>query len=358
MEQQMADMQGQHSVSDDVDVSHWAVTAPFLTEPGMRWISDFVESDRHQFEVIPKAGAEVSWHTKKVARTGFGEWRDFSRTAARAMDYAVETNGGVITVFPQLAAAAATRKRLRRLDRPLVAWFFNTTFNRDARLLVARQTLSTVDRFVVHSSIEIEAYAEQLRLPAERFVFAAAQYGGKVQTQEEDQSEPFVLATGSGARDYRTFFEAMSMLDIPAKVVAGDRVLAGLTPPPNVEILSGVSGDEIKALMRKSRVNVIPMNGEGLTAGLVTIVLTFRHGRGIVVTDRPGIDDYVKPDDNSLVVPMSDPRAMADAIEAMYNDADLRDRLGQGAEAFAEAHCTDQAAAGALTRVLDAVVQA
>ncbi len=333
----------------------WAVTAPFLRDPQNRWISDFVESDRHSFQVIPQAGPEISWHTKKLPRTGLSEWRQFAKTACSALEFAEANQGGVITVFPQLAAATASRKKFKRLDVPIVAWFFNTTFERNARSLLGRKTLPAVDRFVVHSTVEIEAYARELSLPHSRFEFVPAQYGATVDESDENAEEPFVFATGSGFRDYGTFFDAMAKLDMPAKVVAGPRVLAGLTPPPNVEILDGVSIDEIRRYIRQARVNVIPMESGGLTAGLLTIVLTFRHGRGLVITDRPGIDDYVHADQDSLLVPMHDASSMAAAIEAMYEDADLRSRLGAAADEFATANCTDQAAGRSLLRILDEV---
>ncbi len=344
------------AISTGQDSVTWAVTAPFLTDPSHRWISSFAETDRHDFVIVPKIGGEISWHSKKVARTGLGEWRDFARTSTAALRMASSVNGGVVTVFPQLAASAASRKKLRRLDVPLVAWFFNTNFGNDARTALARRTLDAVDRFVVHSSREIEAYAEELRLPAERFEFVPVQYGGTVQTDEEDTEDPFVFATGSGFRDYGTFFDAMALLPMKAKVVAGPRVLAGLTPPTNVEILEGLNRSDIHHLVRQARVNVIPMHEGGLTGGIITFAETFRHGRGVVVSDRPGIDDYVHHDDNALIVPMRDATAMADAIDGMWNDEALRSRLAAGALHWATENATDQAAARSLVRVLDGVL--
>lgn len=355
MSQGGAEAAGERKDRDQTAFS-WAVTAPFFSSPHDRWISSFVESDRHQFRVVPSTGTDVNWHTKKSAQTGLGEWRAHARTAGESMRWAAEREGGVITVFPQLAVAAASRKRARRLDVPLVSWFFNTNFGRDVRSFVARPVLRNVDRFVVHSTREIGAYAEQLRLPADRFCFVPIQYGGEVQTDPESETDPFVFATGSGARDYETFFTAMSRLGVPAKVVAGPRVLAGLHPPSNVEILDDVSRSDIHRLVRRARVNVVPMHEGGLTGGIITMAEAFRHGRGLVVTDRPGIDDYVEHDHNALLVPLRDPDAMAEAITAMFSDESLRRRLGENAAALGRERHTDEAAARSLTRVLDEVL--
>ncbi len=343
---------------DDVKASlhHWAVAAPFIDSPSSDWISDYSRSANHTFTKVPHGAEETSWHTKGVSRTNVGEWRAFSKTAAALMDTAVRHDGGAITVFPQLAAAAGWRKRSRRLDAPLVAWFFNTTFGRDLRSLVARHPLAAVDRFVVHSTAEIGAYAHHLRLPHDRFSFAHVQYGGPIQTDEIDRDHPFVFATGSGFRDYGTFFDAVGALGVLTKVVAGPRVLAGLTPPSNVEIIEGIDRRGIHRLVRQATVNVLPMNNDGLTAGLITMAEAFRHGRALVVSDRSGIHDYVQHDENALLVPVGDASSMASAIESMMRDDHLRSRLDDGARAAGERRHTDAAAARRLTEVLNTVV--
>ncbi len=334
----------------------WAVAAPFIGDPDAQWISDFVDSDRHRFTKIAHDAGDSDWHAKKSKGTGLSEWRGFSATAGTLIDTAIEQRGGAITVFPQLAASAAWKKRTRRLDLPLVAWFFNTTFGRDAKSLLARPALHAVDRFVVHSTNEIEAYASHLRLPADRFSFAFVQYGGQIQTDEINHDEPFVFATGSGFRDYATFFDAVGELGVPTKVVAGPRVLAGLTPPPNVEIIEGIDRGGIHRLVRQATVNVLPMNNEGLTAGLITMAEAFRHGRALVVSDRPGIDDYVQHEENSLLVPVNDSSAMAESIQALLENSQLRERLDKGAQESGDRNHTDQAAGRRLVEVLNAVL--
>lgn len=335
----------------------WVVAAPFLDSIDSPWISDFACTDRHRFEKVAHGGGDSNWHTKAATRTGLAEWRQFSRTSSALIDAAVEQQGGAITVFPQLAASAAWKKRLRRLDIPLVAWFFNTTFGRDARSILARPALRGVDRFVVHSTNEIEAYAHHLKLPTDLFSFAFVQYGGTIQADAENTDEPFVFATGSGFRDYATFFDAMSKLDVSAKVVAGPRVLAGLTPPPNVEILEGIDRHGIHRLVRQATVNVLPMNNDGLTAGLITMAEAFRHGRSLVVSDRGGIDDYVQHEENALLVPVGDSDAMAESIRAVLDDTELRERLNKGALRCGEVRHTDEAAGRRLVEVLDSVLE-
>ncbi len=340
------------SVAPVVDQEHWSVVAPFLVEPDDVWISDFAESDRFVFEKVLQSAPEQSWHTKKIARTGGREWLRFHQSARKALAKAEAGNGGCVTVFPQLAAACALQKRLTSSSTPLVAWFFNTNLGDGRQRSMARWALSEVDRFVVHSTNEIQAYADDLNVSTDRFRFVPVQYGGDVQTHHEETDEPFVFATGSGMRDYGTMFEALDRIGLPAKIVAGDRILSGLTIPPNVEVLNGQRRTDIHRLMRQARVNVIPMHNGGFTAGIITIVETFHHGRGLVITRRSGIDDYVEHNVNSLETELGNADEMAEAIEAMWNDQALRERLGTAAGEFAATRATDHAVAQQLVNVL------
>ncbi len=334
------------------DIQRWSVAAPFLVDPGDVWITDFAESSDVVFHKILQPAPEQSWHTKKIARTSFKEWLRFHRTAQRALSDARAGRGGCVTVFPQLAAACALQKRVTRSTTPIVAWFFNTNLGDGAQRTMARWALSEIDRFVVHSSAEIEVYASELSLPTDRFRFVPVQYGGPVQSHDECRDDPFVFATGSGFRDYGTLFEALDQLGLPAKVVAGDRILAGLTVPSNVEILNGQTRSDIHRMMREARVNVIPMTTDAATAGIITIVETFHHGRGLVITDRGGVDDYVTHDENALLTAPGSVSEMAEAIDAMWRDEALRQRLGASAFEFASTRATDLAAANELLAVL------
>lgn len=70
-------------------------------------------------------------------------------------------------------------------------------------------------------------------------------------------------------------------------------------------------------------------------------------GRAIVTTDMPGCREIVRHGRNGLLVPPRNPAAIADAIEQLVGDPDLRQRMGQvGREMvereFAEEHVMTQ----------------
>lgn len=243
--------------------------------------------------------------------------------------------------------------RAKRDERPLVSWFFNTTIQGTLRARGARAALGRVNAFVVHSTVEIDAYARDLAIPTNRFRFVPLQYGGAISTAAAPEGEPYLFATGSGFRDYGTMFEAVKKLNYRTLVLAGPRALAGLDIPDNVEIIDQMPKPEIHRHVLHARANVIPMNEEGLTAGLVTIVEAFRHGRSMVGTRRSGVEDYLVDDENALLAQPFDANGLADRLEAMWTDDSLRKRLDENAQRFGIDHCTDEAAAQALREILD-----
>lgn len=331
----------------------WRVASPYFTEQTKRWIDESIPHDVYRFERVQAIGSGQDWHARRTANSSLTEWKAYLQQANDAFS---KPSDGLIAVFPQLAASFGMVSRFRRDDRPIVSWFFNTTLDSEWRRRAAQMGLSRIDRFVVHSTVEIEAYASLLGLPEERFRYVPLQYGAKIESEAPEISEPYVFATGSGYRDYETFFIAMEKLGYRTLVLAGPRVLAGLTPPPNVEIIDSMSKEDIRRHVRHARVNVIPLSTAGVAAGLVTIVECLRHGRGVVSTARSGVEDYLTDGSNALLALPGNAESLAHRIEAVWTDDDLRQKLDANALAFGNAHCTDEAAAKALIEVLDGVM--
>lgn len=333
----------------------WRVASPYFLPNTQKWLDAEIPADVYRFERVQAVGGGQDWHARRQAHSTLSEWLAYYRQALNAVS---EPSDGLISVFPQLAAALSTVSYARRDDRPIVSWFFNTNLHDERRRRIASLGLGRIDKFVVHSTIEIETYSSLLEIPEERFHFVPLQYGATIETEAPDRQEPYIFATGSGHRDYKTFFEAVEKLGYPTIVLAGPRALKGLTPPANVEIVDSMSKQQIRRHVRHARVNVVPLKTTGVTVGLVTIVECLRHGCGMVSTARSGIEDYLTDGYNSLLSLPGNAESLATRIEAYWTDDSLRHKLNANALAFAEQNCTDQAAANALVEVLDGVTAA
>lgn len=108
----------------------------------------------------------------------------------------------------------------------------------------------------------------------------------------------------------------------PASV--SQHVLAGWRNRPNLVLLGHV--DDIRTVWREAHVAVLPSRREGLPKSLLEAAAC---GRPLIATDVPGCREIARHDRNALLVPVDDPKALADAIETLMHDAGLRQRFGR-----------------------------
>jgi len=332
---------------------HWSVAASFVIDPRTdRWLVPFVRSDHHRFTLIP-AKPRKSWHHRVRRTAGAADWAEAwvqGRNAWR------DSRGGVITVFPQLAVVAGINQRLPGRRKPVVAWCFNLgDVYGGFKRTVARAALKDIDCFVVHSRAEVARYAEWLALPTSRFRFVPLQRSPIPIEAQEDQQTPFLLAMGSSKRDYNTLFAAVRASKHPTVVVAARHAIEGLVVPENVDLRFSLSARECHQLAQRARINVVPVLNHHTASGQVTIVEAMRMGRAVIATACMGSEDYIESDVNGLLVEPGAVDALRAAIERLWDDAELRRKLGSNAERFVARYCSDEAAGQALDRILDEI---
>jgi glycosyltransferase involved in cell wall biosynthesis len=90
---------------------------------------------------------------------------------------------------------------------------------------------------------------------------------------------------------------------------------------------------DMPSVYQKCHIVVLPTQyGEGVPTSLVEGAAC---GRPLVASDIPGCLPIVKPDINGLLVPADDPVALAQALERLISDPQLRQKMGQaGRELF------------------------
>lgn len=85
---------------------------------------------------------------------------------------------------------------------------------------------------------------------------------------------------------------------------------------------------------------VLPSYREGLPKGLLEAAAT---GLPIVASDAPGCREIARDNDNAILVPVRNAPLLADAIERLARDAELRRRMGRRGREIAEASFTEAA---------------
>ncbi len=329
---------------------------PFVHEPcDPAWLVPFVPGKRHEFRFILRQpqSASPGWHNRASRMTRYEEWIGFWQQSKKAWE---STQGGLVTVFPQLAAMVGIHQRISRKRFPVVAWCFNVgACYPGIRQWLSKNALQSINRFVVHSRRERETCSQWLGLPIERFEFVPLQVGEIPVSEQEQTTQPFILAMGSANRDYPTLFEAVERLRLRTIVIAGQHALEGLTIPPQVEVRSGLTHDECRRLAQQARVNIVPLHNHETASGQVTIVEAMRMSRAVVATRCMGSEDYINDGETGLLVEPYSVDELAKAINVLWNDRELNHRLSKEAGRYSAEHFSDQAAGSALGRILNSV---
>jgi glycosyltransferase involved in cell wall biosynthesis len=331
----------------------WLIATPFSKSASdTPWLGRFVQGAQHRFEAVPGHYD----HDRSRSRTDAAGWLDYLRHAWRTWR-AVPGAGapvGVITCFPQLPAALGLLCSVRHRKTPIIAWSFNLgSLPSGIKRRFARWGLGRVNLFVVHSRAEIESCSRWLALDKERFVFVPLQCPRRERTVPENDDSPYVLAMGTANRDYASLFDAVRALGMRTIVVAGPHAVQHLDKPENVELMSGLSGEQCHELLQGCRVSVIPVANAQTASGQVTLLDSLAFGRATIVTDCPGSADYIVDGVTALAVRPGDRLHLQEAIGRLWEDAALRHRLSAAALADSRERFSDEAVAKRLAEICD-----
>ena len=69
---------------------------------------------------------------------------------------------------------------------------------------------------------------------------------------------------------------------------------------------------------------------------------SFAFGKPVVVSDRGGMPELVAHGETGLVYDAVDPRALANAMQTLWDDPDQAVRMGRAAKVFSDAEFNDE----------------
>jgi glycosyltransferase involved in cell wall biosynthesis len=173
--------------------------------------------------------------------------------------------------------------------------------------------------------------------------------------EDERFPEPTLLYLGRLERYKRVDLIVRAVARLADDGVAARLIIAGQGPMASslqqlraelgldarVELHGFVSEEEKRRLMRRSWVHVLTSRKEGWG---ITVLEAGASGTPTVASDSPGLRDAVVHGHTGLLVPHGDVAALAAALRSLLRDANLRQRLGLQARAFAAEHSWERAA--------------
>jgi glycosyltransferase involved in cell wall biosynthesis len=275
------------------------------------WVTDWSDSEDDDFRwAWRQAGIEPRVLRARPLGPTVGQRRHrlrsyptYASLAARGLRRA---GGGALVAWQPLAGAVAGLLR-RRPPPPIVALGAQLHFSREPGRVrrIAIAGLARCERliFFTHFGMDI---AVELGVPAERLRFVPL--GVRPRREEPRPPGRYLLAAGRDSRDWKTLAEAARGLEAEV-VVTGP---ATLREPGPLRLAPQVSGEPFFELLEGSCALVLPIDADR-PIGHLSMLAAMSVGRPIVVTDHPGVEDYVS-EETGIVTPARDPDALRDAL--------------------------------------------
>lgn len=157
----------------------------------------------------------------------------------------------------------------------------------------------------------------------------------------------YVLSVGRERRDYETLMaSARTLPDVRFVIVASSpwsrqsgNSQTDQELPTNVSLQRGLSFVALRDLYARADLVVVPLQpGTDYAAGVNGVLEAMAMQKPLIVSDTPGIRDYVSPSEAAArAVPAGDDAALARAIREMRSDPAAAQTLGGNARRIVEA---------------------
>lgn len=193
-----------------------------------------------------------------------------------------------------------------------------------------------IDVFVCTSQTFCDYCAEVFQEPKERFVFLP--FGVNDFTKRVDMNVPatndYILSLGRSNRDWDFLIESFAETQYPLRIVCDELHRDNL--PDNIRIYNNVWGDESFEFIKNCRFMIIPIMDGKIGSGETVLLQTMSFSKPIIITKPSCLaDDYVTDGETGLVVSKKKDDMIA-AVEKLWNDHELYERLASNCRALYE----------------------
>lgn len=193
-----------------------------------------------------------------------------------------------------------------------------------------------IDVFVCTSQTFCDYCAEVFQEPKERFVFLP--FGVNDFTKRVDMNVPatndYILSLGRSNRDWDFLIESFAEIQYPLRIVCDELHRDNL--PDNIRIYNNVWGDESFEFIKNCRFMIIPIMDGKIGSGETVLLQTMSFSKPIIITKPSCLaDDYVTDGETGLVVSKKKDDMIA-AVEKLWNDQELYERLASNCRALYE----------------------
>jgi glycosyltransferase involved in cell wall biosynthesis len=297
---------------------------------------------RVDFEEIARAlGARLSY---PPARTG-GPIARIEEKTASDLRQALSARRAPASLYLSLSEKVGLPLSLfGTRGRPHVLIAHNLTSGRKRALQKRTGYLHRFDRVLVLCRTQEEYLRGEAGLPEEKVRFVYHNVDHRFFAPAGGRVENYVLSVGRERRDYETLMAAVEPLNVPTTIVASSPWSRGAadgqgssgdpsrTVPANVFMRHNLTFAALRDLYGRAAVVVVPLqSGTDYAAGATGVLEAMAMRKPLIVSDAPGIRDYVAPGETACLVPPSNPDALARVIGELLADRVRAERFARNA---------------------------
>ncbi len=228
--------------------------------------------------------------------------------------------------------------------------------NNRIRNAVTRRVLRRFDRVWCLSSAQIAPTADWLGVERDRVSFLPFGIDAEFWSYERPSAGPPVIVSVGNDRDRdpETLFAA---LDIIIKSVPDVRALVQSdttsTPPKGVEMFSRVTHEKLRTIYQGSTLVMVATKPNLHVSGMTVALEAMATGRPVVMSDTPGMRDYVPDGISGFLAKVGDPERMASAAIKIIESPDLCNQMANDGRRLVE----EKFNSGAMAARIAALVQ-
>lgn len=197
----------------------------------------------------------------------------------------------------------------------------------------------TFSHVICVSQAQVKFAIQQLKIPPSRVHFVYDKVDHRFFRPMDDEPDDYILAVGQEQRDYKTLQRALSGTGIKLVIVASSHWSTYRLPTlgdQNTQIVQNIPYTLLRSLYARARLVVIPLNNVSYAAGANSILETMAMGKPAIISQTPGIREYISDGETGVFVPPSDPVRLRETILSLWNNRAAHKRLGENARQIVE----------------------
>jgi glycosyltransferase involved in cell wall biosynthesis len=213
---------------------------------------------------------------------------------------------------------------------------FNGGRSRKLEILPLKQAAKSVTGVISHNSFQQDYYRENLPSLAEKCRFVPFGTDPQFFKPMDLQTEDYIVSIGYIKRDWETLIKAFERLEGKTKLK-----IIGVPEKNELELSPGMEDrveckpyipiGNLKEEIAKARFVVIPLPYYKYSFGQMTLLQSMSMQKAVIVTDVPGVADYVEHGHNAMLFQPKDWRDLKSKMETLLQNPEMARSLARNA---------------------------